>query len=72
MRELALVAPPWPLRICGHSNRLSAAPLELVDYCAALEAIDEEIYILRLRSVLGPAKALPLSLRGLTLCRKES
>jgi hypothetical protein len=48
------------LEIYKRSKRLLAALLDLGDLRAALWAIDEEIHILRLQSIPGPASAFAL------------
>jgi hypothetical protein len=49
----------------------SSTPLSSEIY-AALGVIDDEIYILRLRSIPGPAKAFCPYLRGLTVCPADA
>ena len=67
-----MLAAPGAIGIYKGSERFSAASLKLGTY-AALGAIDEEICILRLRSIPGPAKGFPLSkgFNGVPLGRIE-
>jgi hypothetical protein len=53
-------AAPRAIGIYKRSERLSAALLQMGDLRTALEAIAEKIYILRLRYIPGPAKAIAL------------
>jgi hypothetical protein len=65
MRELALVASRWPLRICGHSNRLSAAPLELVDLLRSSRGDRREDLYPQITVCTGPStKAFALISKG--------